>query len=475
MIADDLEEATSLLKLPTTTESEGAPETLFTPDSPVQDPTTHSCEEVDEAAPDRHLAGSAKTAVTLFKALVGPGTLFLPSGMKNAGLATGASMTAVAGCVTILCIVLLLDTADRLSAQGQLVYGFGDIGQHLYGKMGKAAVNAAIITCQMGFCTAYCVFIAENIQSVIFETSGCDLSGIWASEGLVYLIIAMVIPLEIPFVWVRQIKYFALTNFLANVIIILSVGWMLGSNFSKMGKPVGKGPVINFKSSGILPYLGTTMYLFEGFAAMAIPVKRSMKHPENLPSLMIGVAVVVVALQIVFSFSVVWVYREETESIATLNYSKGSVPGGIGVVEVVQLTWCVAVFLTFPLQLFPAAKILERFWFPDRHSGNKWAKNAIRTGMVITCMAISIGGYSSVDNLVAIIGALGCIPLAIIFPAIFHWKVCTAPGGPQEGRIFTLDLAIAIFGMMAMVIAVITAVMKWVTADFSAAKCVPGN
>jgi len=71
--------------------------------------------------------------------------------------------------------------------------------------------------------------------------------------------------------------------------------------------------------------------------------------------------------------------------------------------------------------------------------------------------------------------ALGCIPLAIIFPAIFHWKVCTAPGGPQEGRIFTLDLAIAIFGMMAMVIAVITAVMKWVTADFSAAKCVPGN
>lgn len=94
----------------------------------------------------------------------------------------------------------------------------------------------------------------------------CNLSGIWASEGLVYVIIAMVIPLEIPFVWVtpplppyyplrvlpshpsmlftvllchlsscpfppiilallkvRQIKYFALTNFLANIIIILSV------------------------------------------------------------------------------------------------------------------------------------------------------------------------------------------------------------------------------------------------------------
>ena len=72
----------------------------------------------------------------------------------------------------------------------------------------------------------------------------------------------------------------------------------------------------------------------------------------------------------------------------------------------VQICWIFVVLFTFPLQMFPAAIILERCWMPERHSGRKWAKNMIRTLLTTLAMAIAAGAYSSVDNLVAVLSAL---------------------------------------------------------------------
>ena len=88
-----------------------------------------------------------------------------------------------------------------------------------------------------------------------------------------------------------------------------------------------------------------------------------------------------------------------------------------------RLAWC-QVMCTFPLQLFPAAIVIERACgLATRQSSRKWTKNAIRVGLVLICMGISLGGYRSVDNLVSLIGALGMVPLAICFPAYFHYKI----------------------------------------------------
>ena len=122
------------------------------------------------------------------------------------------------------------------------------------------------------------------------------------------------------------------------------------------------------------------------------------------------------------------------------------------------------------LQLYPAAKIIESLWFHDRRSNNKWKKNGIRCGMVATCMAVSLAGYSSVDNLVAIIGAVGCVPLAIVYPALFHWKLNTRKldGNCKWVR---LDLLVSGFGALGVVIAVCMAIRSWALSHFEYQKC----
>ena len=43
--------------------------------------------------------------------------------------------------------------------------------------------------------------------------------------------------------------------------------------------------------------------------------------------------------------------------------------------------------------------------------------------VVVVVVVCRLGGYRSVDNLVSVVGSLGCVSLAITLPALFHRKV----------------------------------------------------
>lgn len=172
---------------------------------------------VDGAETTHATLSGLQAGITLFKALVGPGLLFLPAGFKNAGLVSGLLISALVGAIATYCMVLLVDTNQMLSEQGLVVMSLGDIGEHTCGVWGRRAVNCTVFAAQIGFCIAYCVFVSENLQAVIYECNGgmvvtdtpehpCDLSGVWGEQSLVYYIILTVIPLLIPFTWVRQIR-----------------------------------------------------------------------------------------------------------------------------------------------------------------------------------------------------------------------------------------------------------------------------
>ena len=141
----------------------------------------------------------------------------------------------------------------------------------------------------------------------MFEIVGCSsVSGLWAQEKLVYWIILVVIPLQIPLTWIRQLKYFALTNFLANVIILSTVLYMFICFFAKIdSESSGKVKAADFTGSMI--YLGTAMYSFEGGSAMVLPIERSYQHKENMTKLTVSVMSAVVCLQASFGALAYWV------------------------------------------------------------------------------------------------------------------------------------------------------------------------
>ena len=116
--------------------------------------------------------------------------------------------------------------------------------------------------------------------------------------------------------------------------------------------------------------------------------------------------------------------------------------------------------------MYPPIKITERMIFQDdkgvpleRRSGKKWRKNAWRLVLVLLTGVISVLTTSALDHLVAVIGAIACVPLAFAFPAWFHLRTVAQEDGNSCKRV--VDFAIIVFAVLGSGVAFTSAVMDW--------------
>ncbi|KAH7467012.1 Vacuolar amino acid transporter 3 [Phytophthora ramorum] len=121
----------------------------------------------------------------------------------------------------------------------------------------------------------------------------------------------------------------------------------------------------------------------------------------------------------------------------------------------VQLTYSLALVLSYPLMLYPVINVLESNLFPyQRIKGFwRWKKNAFRFALVCLTAVIGYFGKDELDNFVSIIGGFCSVPLAFIYPCMFHSRlVC-------RGHLLN-GIVIAI-GLCTMVFATYQAVSTW--------------
>ena len=81
-------------------------------------------------------------------------------------------VSAIVGIVSTWCMLLMLDAIVCLKQRGARVCGLGDVAAAAMGPRGRYLIDGVVVTTQMGVCTAYCVFLAENIQAFVFERYG---------------------------------------------------------------------------------------------------------------------------------------------------------------------------------------------------------------------------------------------------------------------------------------------------------------
>jgi amino acid permease len=401
--------------------------------------------EMDPAAVPRGTVTPLKASFLLAKAFVGTGVLFLPKAFKNGGILFSCLTIAVVA--TICCIAFLMLVKVRLVIRES----FQDIGLILFGKWARFAVLVSVFLSQVGFCCAYLIFVAENIDAIVQTFTKCTFHGI---QEKYYIFIPLII--LIPLVLIRKMEILSLPSMLANFFIIFGIVYLWYFSIDHLAIE-GLGPNIQlFNQNDFALLIGTIVFSFEGIG-LVVPITESMAEPEKFPMVL---AYTITVVAVIFGSVGALGYAAFGENIQTIVVLNLPVTSGWTIT--VQVLYSLAIILSVPLMLSPASRILTDAFFTGRSGGVepkvKLQKNAIRVLLMCACAVVSfVVGGPNLDKFVSFVGSVACMPLCFIFPAMFHYKACA-----KTIRSKVLDIILGFFGVAAMAFTLYITIRSWV-------------
>lgn len=368
----------------------------------------------DDVAASSKGASVRKTVFTILKSFIGSGILFLPKAFQHGGMLFSIVGLFISAGLSTFCMLRLTDCSNAIMrTTGGSGVSYGLLGERSFGKWGRFAVNVSLVLSQLGFCCSYLIFVEKNVGDIIaqvFHTTDSVASFSWT-------LILLQIPLYTPLTWVRRIEYFAITNLIADVLILFGLVYIIGYSVEKLeAAPPRSATWENFNQKSWALFLGTAVYCFEGIG-LILPIYDAMdtKIKHKFPKIIALTILFLVVLFSLFAGTVYAAFGDKTQSVVTLNLPNASVSGAT---MTVQLTYSLALVLTYPLMLYPVVKILENYLFPQKRRVKgywRWQKNGFR--FVLVCLTAAIAFFGK--NQVRMNRSVGCL--------CSSWGKCVCP------------------------------------------------
>lgn len=403
-------------------------------------------------------ASVAKTFFLVFKALVGSGVLFLPRAFYNGGLLFSIITLSTFGLLTYFCYVVLIQSKETLK-----LVSYGELGFKTYGTPLKYSILVSILLSQVGFVATYVLFTSENM--IAFIGGFLTEQPTWLTRANAVIVQCL---LMIPLVWIRNLTKLSLVSLISSAFIVIGlliIFWFSGWKIYLEG--IGPN-IANFNSNSWTMLIGVAVTSFEGIG-LILPIEASMAQPEKFPMVLSVSMVVITAIFVSIGTIGYTAFGDKIKSIIILNLPQDNLA-----VQSILVLYSVAVFLSGPLQLFPAIKIGESIFFRHKgktgsknrdkdgklyhHSGKynpqvKWLKNIFRAASVTLVCFIAYLNADNIDKFVSFNGCFACIPLVYIYPPLIHLRSVT-----KKIEKSTMDRILPIFDYVLIVVGIITVI-----------------
>ena len=340
-------------------------------------------------------------ALLLLKSFVGTGVLFLPRAFLNGGMVFSNVVLLGVAALSYYCFVLLVTTRLRVE------HSFGDMGLALYGRWLRNLINFSLVISQIGFSSAYIVFVSENLQAFVLAVSGCRVH-----IPIQYMILMQLI-IFLPLSLYRNINHIQKLALVADVFILLGLVYLYYFDLATMVRQHGAADIVNLNAKDWTLFVGTAIFTFEGIG-LIIPIQTGMRDPARFPGVLGGVMIIITIVFVSMGALSYAAFGSATKTVVLLN-----LPQDDKFVNGVQFIYSVAILLSTPLQIYPAIEITSQQLFSRTGKFNpyiKWKKNVFRFVMVMVCALLAWAGADDLDKFVSLVGSFACIPLVFIYP-----------------------------------------------------------
>lgn len=340
-------------------------------------------------------------ALLLLKSFVGTGVLFLPRAFYNGGMLFSFLVLVFLACVSYYCFILLVSTRLKVNAS------YGDMGRIIYGGYFQTLINFSLVISQIGFASAYIVFVSENLQAFILAVTNCrtivPVGHFILAQTLVFLPISLY----------RNINNIQKMALVADLFIALGLIYLYYYDIKTIVVRHSFADFTNFNPASWTLLIGTAIFTFEG-VGLILPIQSGMREPKKFPKVLATVILIIGVIFISMGALSYAAYGSNTKTVILLNMPQDS-----KLVNSVQFLYSVAILLSIPLQIFPAIEITSQQMFSKTGKYNpwiKWQKNCFRFFMVIFCACVAWIGAGDLDKFVSLVGSFACIPLVYIYP-----------------------------------------------------------
>ena len=342
--------------------------------------------------PNEGKSTNTQLAFNIIISFVGAGLLGMPYAFLQSGWLLGSIALVIVSAANVYAMLRLVDVRKRLEADGHKnVLGYGDVGRVVMGERGEQVVNICLVISQVGFATAYIIFIASNIQSLAPSVDSA-------------VICFGCIPILSLLVQAKEMKTLSPFSLLADVATVVGISTVFFQDYEHYRHD---DDIAEFNWTNLYYVIAISVYSLEG-VVLVLPLESSAQNRKAFPYLLTGVITAITVIMALFGTAGYLAFGDQTLAPITLNLTHGS---GM----FVKLALCVALYFTYPMMMFPVHGILEALV-------TNVPSFIIRTLLVILTAIVA---YSIPDfgKFLSLVGSSICTLLGFIFPCYFHLKV----------------------------------------------------
>ncbi|KAM9468901.1 neutral amino acid uniporter 4 [Clarias gariepinus] len=412
-----------------------------------------------------------QTLLHLLKGNIGTGLLGLPLALRNAGILLGPVCLVLMGVVCVHCMHILVNCSHQLSERSKksplsysetVAVAMETSSSHCLRRgsnFGRLLVNFFLVSTQLGFCSVYFVFLAENIKQVVeghnmnsssssseavfgFHSNSSDGDGnpvvVTTATGLdqrVYML--LLLPFLILLTFIRELSNMAPLCGAANLAMAASLALIFAYILTDIGDPRQLPYVSTWNKFPF--FFGTAIFAFEGIGVV-LPVENQMREPKRFPCALDVSMGIVIVLYVTLATLGYLRFGDDIKGSITLNLPHDSWSNLL-----VKVLYSFGVFVTFAVQFFVAAEIVvptvcERVT-------ERWRRHTdLGTRALLTCVTCAAAVLvPRLDLVISFVGAVSSSALALIFPPLVELIAC--PARPSA-LVYLKDLSIALIGFL---------------------------
>ncbi|XP_031209295.1 proton-coupled amino acid transporter 3 isoform X2 [Mastomys coucha] len=307
---------------------------------------------------------------------------------------------------------------------------------------GRYVVSSLLIVTQLGFCSVYFMFMADNLQQIV-EEAHITSDVCQPKQSLVMTSILdtrfymlTILPFLILLVLVQNPQVLSIFSTLATITTLSSLA-LIFEYLIQTPHHSHLPLVASWKT--FLLFFGTAIFTFEG-VGMVLPLKSQMKSPQQFPAVLYLGMSFVIFLYICLGTLGYMKFGEDTQASITLNLPN------CWMYQSVKLMYSVGIFFTYALQFHVPAEIIVPY-VVSRVSEN-WAlfvDLTVRTALVcLTCFSAVL--IPRLDLVISLVGSVSSSALALIIPPLL--EITTFYSENISCATIVKDIMISILGLL---------------------------